>query len=343
MFEKQLRELISLLSKEAPLWFEGLEMVEPVCCLRVYYFDSHAPYGHLIVRTVYESERNALYEESEDFFDEFWNPSHWFGSGPEVYIGQEKESEWRVEQLLAELYIELGDDSLMERYRAAIGKICRLLNKVPWRNLFPVTDDFVIVMADGSCFLDDVDQDLVESLPTNKYDELVEIGWIEGFEESADDEFAAYYAIENQPIPRRVQSCIEVLQQEASGKDTEVGASAAFELAIGCGTAGVQSLLEFALSFAEQPDYDAAGNEASHQRVVLNLFWAVRDSGLSNKKIEALLKNYLATIQEVSHGKRVSTTLTRHAANCLCTLFSGYPAPESCRKTNRLLNANEFA
>ena len=294
MFDKQLNELTTLLVNEIPLWLEGHEFVERVCCLRIYYFDTHAPFGYLVVRTVYAAERDALYDEADDFFDEFWNPAHEFGSGPEIYIGQEEPSAWRSEQLLSELYTELGNDIKMERYQTAIAKVCRALNSFAWKKMFPVTEDFSVVMADGSCFRDDVDQDIIDSLPPEKYDELIEIGWVEAVEYADEGDFAAYYAIENQPVPQRIESCIEVLRQEAADEPTEVGHYEACDLMLGCGKPGVEAMVEFALEYAEKFDWDADNEEMPHHPLILNLFWKVRDSGVASPKIERLLKEYIA-------------------------------------------------
>ena len=342
MFEKRLNELTKLLATEIPLWFDGHEVEEPVCCLRIYYFDTHAPFGHLIIRAIYAAERDALYDEADDFFDAFWNPAHWFGSGPEIYIGQEEPSDWRSEQLLSELYAELGSDSHMERYQMAIAKVCRALNQFDWAKMFSVTDDFSVVMADGSCFRDDFDQDLVDSLPPKKYDELVEIGWVGSAEYAHDSDFAEYSVIESQPVSQRIDSCIEVLRQEAADQSTEVGDSEACDLMLGCGKPGVEAMVEFALAYSEKLDWDAEGEEMPHQRVILNLFWKVRESGIASPKMERLLKEYVATSHRVNLNEEFASTLTRHAANCLHTLFPAYPATEVCEDTNRLLNIADF-
>ncbi|MEL6107498.1 MAG: hypothetical protein AAFU85_15770 [Planctomycetota bacterium] len=342
MFQRHLDELESLLESEIPLWCEGHSITETICCLRIYYYDTHAPYGYLTIKAVDANERELLHDEADDFFDAFWNPANDFGSGPEIVIGQEEASQWRVEQLLAEVYKRLGDDRHMQSYRAAIGRVCRSLNKFKWSKMFPVTDDFSVVMADGSCFLDDVDQDLVDSLPPKKYDQLVEIGWIDHAAPN-DGGSSELSAIEAQSVPQRIRSCIDLLRTAADDASTDVGESDLLDLMIGCGKSGVEALLEFALEYADKPDWDSGGDELPHSGLILDVIWKVTDSGIASPKIELLLKQYVARSHQANLNERYATTSTRHAADCLRALFAGYPATEVCDETNRLLNASEFA
>src|SRR5262249_2185782 len=151
--------LVPRLVDAIPRTVAALGLAEPICCLRIYYYDTHAPCAYLLLRPVDESfRRKVLAEKGRDALYYLWaSAEDMKGDAPEAIFG-EAEADPATGDLFRRIYDFLSEDEerYMSIYRMSLQKASYQLNLMDWRSVCPVTDDFVVAPADGSqCFADD--------------------------------------------------------------------------------------------------------------------------------------------------------------------------------------------
>ena len=127
------------------------------CVVRVYYFDTHAPCTYLELRTVSESLREQLIStrgKAARYF--LWSSAECCSDGPdpEVSLGLEPHASEDVVAGFAQIYSLLcqNEDTYMKRFRDMLHLVAFRLNQLDWSAFLNVTEDFVVVPADGSQF-----------------------------------------------------------------------------------------------------------------------------------------------------------------------------------------------
>jgi hypothetical protein len=170
--------LESLLVKAIPQSVAKLRIKETICCLRVYYYDTHAPCTYLHLKTVTEAFRKSVLDEREGsalFY--LWSSTEEKGDGASVDIGGPEEG-GDIAKLFEHVnaLLDKDEDKFMLRFRELLQQVCLKLNSKNWSKVCPVTVDFVVAPADGSQhFADDAD-DIAKSIPAKRLELLRSTG-----------------------------------------------------------------------------------------------------------------------------------------------------------------------
>jgi hypothetical protein len=179
--------LKTLLKMAIPAAVKKLKLPEPAFCMRIYYFDTHAPredYG-FSVRVLTEPVRQRLAQENPvpaNLADELWLPQAGVANGQDLHeldLAGNRE----LTRLFGEVYellAESEDDDHMPHLRELARRTSKALNARNWSSLIPVTDDFVIFPADGSGYFDgfDYEDDLQASVPAERIELLRQRGYL---------------------------------------------------------------------------------------------------------------------------------------------------------------------
>jgi hypothetical protein len=151
---------------------------EPLCIVHIYYYDTHAPLTYLTLRLGTTAEREeviAKRERNAPFY--LWSSGEVFGK-QQVDIPADpplNDFDQQITALFEQVYALLSEseDTYMPPFRRALQKVARQLNDFDWSLTCPVTDDFVVVPADGSQFFAGDDYaDLTESVPAERLELL---------------------------------------------------------------------------------------------------------------------------------------------------------------------------
>lgn len=180
------KKLIPVLSKAVVLAASRMEVAEPLFCMRLYFYDTHAPaddYG-VVVRCVAERLREQVIADDDPIEapDSLWHPTLGVASeeGDGVYE-LDLTSTPKVQQIFQEIYESIADseEENMPKLRAALRKTAAKLNKATWPDNIQLTDDFVVFPADGSDFFGgEYLADLEESLPKKTVTLLKKRGYL---------------------------------------------------------------------------------------------------------------------------------------------------------------------
>lgn len=183
--------LESRLVEAMPALVQGLKITKPIFCLRLYFYDTHAPekdYGFQI-RVLTEPLREQLRKKSPlaaNLADNLWCPQSGAANGtPSAKNGlyaATMSGNRDITQLCAEIYQRLcqSENQNMPLLRQLARRVCKKLNALNWENITPVTDDFVAFPADGSGFWgDEFEADLVASVPAARVKVLRSRGFLE--------------------------------------------------------------------------------------------------------------------------------------------------------------------
>jgi hypothetical protein len=170
-------KLAPLLVKAIPEAVASLKLKDPICCVRLYYYDTHAPCGYLSLLIQSKKYRDQLLaEKARDALSSLWGSSEQSRDAC-VDLPDETPKSKSHKQLakqfeqVYEILCEDEDEGMVE-YREMVQSVARELNAMDWSKHCAVTDDFVVAAADGSqCFCDDY-EDLVNSIPEERLELL---------------------------------------------------------------------------------------------------------------------------------------------------------------------------
>src|ERR1043166_4911758 len=151
----------------------------PICCVRICYFDTHAPSTYLALRITTQARRDKiLAERGRDALYTLWAPGE-DNHDVEVYVPDERvpaSSDESIRRLFAQVYESLADDSEEEMadFQRLIQNVAQELNAQDWSKRCQVTDDFVVAPGDGSRYFGgDADyDDLMRAIPLARLDLL---------------------------------------------------------------------------------------------------------------------------------------------------------------------------
>lgn len=186
-----LAELEKLLITEIPSAVKAAQIKEPVYCARIWYNGTDSPEDAVPwLMLVKESARQEFLtkhgDEQAPFYvwgaDEISYPRQAY----EVHVENE-----RLGTLYAKWYeylCDAEDDEELQPFREMVQRVSRTLNDLDWNKLAAVTDDFVVVPADGShTFCDDLG-DLLASVSEEQLELLQSRKLIPAMDQDFDDE-----------------------------------------------------------------------------------------------------------------------------------------------------------
>jgi hypothetical protein len=182
--------LETLLGMGVPLSIKKLKLADPVFCVRLYYYDTHAPREEyrLHVRVLTEPLRRRLVTDCSNpanLADELWNPLSGAANGvPGQDVGL-YEADMRGSKELAKYFGEVYDllceseDEFMPLLRELARRVCTKWNARKWDTHAPTTDDFVAFPADGSGFFGgEYDDSLEAAVPAERIELLRKRGYL---------------------------------------------------------------------------------------------------------------------------------------------------------------------
>ena len=169
--EKVFEDIQPLLREEIQRSLQSVTHSGELCIVRLFYYDTHAPCAYVDFRCVTTDQRRATIQQyQDDGLMYLWGSGEECGDRPRIVIPKREPKdaqEQRLAQLFAMVYSLLSSDEkeYMRQYRSAIQRVALAMNSddVAWT--FPVSDDFVIVPADGSMHFCDDESDVIASVP----------------------------------------------------------------------------------------------------------------------------------------------------------------------------------
>lgn len=168
-----LKQLGPLLVEAIPPMIVARAIEQPICILRLYYFDTMVPSAYLRMQTVSEECRTDIFAErgrDAPFF--LWASCEETGDS-EIVLPPPRTTDKthkRIAKLFEEVYALLtaNEDKHMPRYRRIVQQVAVALNAMDWKPICPVSDDFVVLAADGSQHFDNDYDDIVNSIPAER-------------------------------------------------------------------------------------------------------------------------------------------------------------------------------
>ena len=364
------KRLEPLLIDAIPKAVKAESINQPVCTLRVYYYDTHAPCTYLLLRAMSAQRRAQLLEEKgQSALYYLWAANEEGCDGPEIAL----DGPPTVAELFAQVYDLLceSEEQHMPPFRALLQRVSLALNRQDWKGACPVTDDFVVIPADGSRFFCDEYNDIASSVPAERLELLrsrERLGPGKDWERlprdlpaSLSEDERLVREIEERaqalPIPARIDYWIQDLDKLAARQpcdSSRIGCNASFALDhLGeLGAAAVLPMLRLACKWADTPVWVwPAGVVPSDENaefgplkedVIVRLFWKVRDLGCADRQTELLLREFLQRSCRANAGQPLWSTLPVHCADCLHTLFGRYPQSVMGGSNNELENREQF-
>jgi hypothetical protein len=162
-------KLHPLLVEAIPAAAASLKSPKPLSILRLYYYDTHAPCTYLLLKTVSaECRAKVVASKGPSAPYYIWGSGEECGDG-QVFLPGERFStnaEKQIAALFQRVYVLLCDDEdgNIVPFRKMLRQVARELNSKAWKPVCPVTDDFVVVPADGSQHFCDDYADIVASV-----------------------------------------------------------------------------------------------------------------------------------------------------------------------------------
>lgn len=174
-----------LLKEAIPQAIQRAKIAQPICILRLYFWDNHAPKGELGLWTVTEPKRlRILAKNGKDTPSALWLSGEDPSDG-RVYVPAEGHPDPDGEKLHAyfqDIHRLVCKDpkKYMPIYRKSLQDVARAMNQLDWSKFTRVTDDFVVVPADGSQYFGGGDDytDIVASVPMERIKLLEQGGFI---------------------------------------------------------------------------------------------------------------------------------------------------------------------
>ena len=289
--------------------------------------------------------------------------------GPDVQL----DGPQPITDLFAQVYDLLcqSEEQHMPPFRALLQRVALALNQQDWSGVCPVTDDFVVVPADGSRFFCDEYCDIAGSVPAQRLELLRSRGllgpgkhWEGDPTPPAGSEVEAHKRAvlemeakaRSLPLAERIAFWIDELDKLARRQpcqSSQLGLNAHFPIGnvVEVGPAAIVPLLQLACKWAQTPvwvwpsgvvpDEDNAEYGPLKEEVLLYILWKVKELGVANREVELLLREFLEKSCRASEGKPLWSTLPVHCADCLHTLFGRYPKSEM-GGSNELENRDQF-
>ena len=181
--------LETLLKMAIPSAVKKLKLPAPAYCMCIYYFDTHAPredYG-FSVRVLTEPVRQRVARESPspaNLAEELWLPQAGVGNGNEDLYQVNLAGNRELARLFGEVYDLLcdGEDDQMLHLRELARRTAKAMNGRKWESQLSVTDDFVVVPADGSGFFGGFDfmEEFEAAVPVERIALLRQRGYLAG-------------------------------------------------------------------------------------------------------------------------------------------------------------------
>jgi len=174
-----------LLLEAVPRAMHSQKFSGPVSILRIYFWDNHAPKGYLSLWTVSDSRRRQIAaKHGKDAPSVLWLSGENAPDG-RVDLPMEGWPHPQDEELAASLQsvhrlVCKDSNKYMLGYRKLLQEVARELNKRDWSKIAEVTDDFVVVPADGDQHFgggEDYD-DIVASVPAERIRLLEQRGFL---------------------------------------------------------------------------------------------------------------------------------------------------------------------
>ncbi|HXT57298.1 MAG TPA: hypothetical protein VN699_01635 [Pirellulales bacterium] len=144
------------LATAVPLRVRAMEIIEPVYCLRIWYFGTDVlPEGRtpslMLAKEAWWQQMLAEKGEKAPYY--IWCADEIVNAKGMAYSAEITDS--TVTEMVAEWYDELPDrdlpdDNDLVPLQRMVQRVAAKLNQVDWSKYAAVTDDFVVVAADGS-------------------------------------------------------------------------------------------------------------------------------------------------------------------------------------------------
>lgn len=167
-------QLAPLLVKAIPEVVASMPITRPICILRIVYYDTHAPEAYINLSTMTEHRRKRLVEvKGRDALYYIWASAEEMCDGPGGHLGT-RDAGGDLAPLFGQVYALLAENekTYMESYRQMLQRVSRELNTQDWSRISEVTDDFVVLPADGSQFFDDDFHDIRNSISDTRLELL---------------------------------------------------------------------------------------------------------------------------------------------------------------------------
>jgi hypothetical protein len=172
------KELVPLLINAIPDALSTRRLPETICCLRIYYYDTHAPCTYLTLSVMTERHRKQLLDtKGRDALFYLWSAGELDGDNirERVDVNGPPPITAMFKKVYKRLCSDHGELSMLH-FRKVVHKVAYALNEKNWAGRFPVTDDFVFVAADGSQAFADQYVDLIKSIPPDRLNLLRDRG-----------------------------------------------------------------------------------------------------------------------------------------------------------------------
>jgi hypothetical protein len=171
-FENLARVLVAAI----PTAIASLKLAKAVCCVRIHYYDTHAPSTYLLLKTISADCRTSVLEsKGRNALYYLWGSGEECGDG-HVYLPKptSPDDPPGIKTLLETVYDLLRDDEgkYMDQFRSMLQRVSLELHSIDWNRFCPVTDDFSIVPADGSAHFGNEYDDIANSIPPARLDLL---------------------------------------------------------------------------------------------------------------------------------------------------------------------------
>lgn len=159
--------LVPLLVDAVPRLVSAQQISKPLCRLRLYYYDTHAPCTYVLLALASVDIRTEFAAKyGEDARRYLW------ADGCEeknAGYGVMLDGPGEIQRLFAQVYELLceSEEKYMIPFRTMLQRVAWELNLRDWRDVCPVTDDFVVIPADGSVHFGDFG-DIIHSIPSEK-------------------------------------------------------------------------------------------------------------------------------------------------------------------------------
>ena len=173
-----LERLEKLLVDTIPKRVEMLGISEPVYCLRIWYFGTDVMPEERTPSLMLPKEawrKRVLAEKGEKVPHYLWCPDEIDSFRDMAYFAELADA--MITQTVCDWYSQmpqrnLPDDNDLIPMQAMVRRVAVKLNRLNWPKYAPVTDDFVVVAADGSRSLASDYEELVASVPSERIELL---------------------------------------------------------------------------------------------------------------------------------------------------------------------------